>query len=109
MSFHLFVSNRAESELRTAADWWAQHRSLEQAQRWYGGFSEAIWALVNDPRRFPLARENDRVSFEIRQLNFGIGRRPTHRAVFTLLPDTVAVLTVRHLAQADIRGDFDLF
>jgi hypothetical protein len=32
-------------------------------------------------------------------LHFGLGSRPTHRAVFTIVNETVVVLTVRHAAQ----------
>ena len=33
------------------------------------------------------------------------GRRPTHRAVFTIRGEEVVVLTVRHVAQPDLSPD----
>ena len=38
-------------------------------------------------------------------LVYGVGRRPTHRAVFTVRSDLVLVLRVRHLAQKEISPD----
>jgi hypothetical protein len=58
--------------------------------------------LEQNPDRCALAPENDRFPYEIRQLNFGIGRKPTHRLVFTIRPKEVVILRVRHLAQQDI-------
>ena len=55
------------------------------------------------------SRLGSRVSipFEIRQLVYGLGRKRTHRAIFTIRPDQVVVLTIRHLAQSDL-GSEDL-
>jgi hypothetical protein len=58
--------------------------------------------LEHNPERFALAAENDRFPYEIRQLNFGIGRKPTHRLVYTIRPREVVVLRLRHLAQEAI-------
>jgi hypothetical protein len=43
--------------------------------------------------------------YTVRQLLYGIGRKPTHRAVFEVRGDTVYVLAVRHLAQDDLSAD----
>jgi plasmid stabilization system protein ParE len=74
----------------------------QQAARWYAGFSDAIAALAQNPERCPLAPENGCFPYEIRELHYGLGSRPTHRAVFTVRPDMVLVLTIRHAAQADL-------
>lgn len=55
--------------------------------------------------RCPLAQENGTFPFEVRQLNFGLGRKATHRAVFTVRPDMILVLRVRHLAQNELTLD----
>jgi hypothetical protein len=52
-----------------------------------------------------LAPENERFPYEVRQLNFGIGRKPTHRIVYTIRPREVVILRVRHLAQQNIDVD----
>ena len=105
MTYTVVISEPAERELEEAARWWAEHRSVEQAERWYRGFLDAIRSLADSPARYPLAREDRLFPAEIRELHFGLGRRPTHRAVFTLLTDVVLVLTVRHVGQADLTAD----
>ena len=43
---------------------------------------------------------------EFHDETYGLGSRPTHRAVFAIRPDMVLVLTIRHAAQADLaEGD----
>jgi plasmid stabilization system protein ParE len=99
------MSRRADREIEAAADWWAEHGSPAQAARWYAGFSAAIDSLAENPERCLLARENGLVPFEIRELHHELGPRPTHRAVFTIRPDAVLILTIRHAAQADLTED----
>ena len=105
MTHHVVLTRRADRELEDAADWWAEHRSSHQAAHWYAGFSDAIASLRENPERCPLAPENGRFPYEIRELHYGLGSRPTHRAVFTIRPDMVLVLTIRHAAQAELTED----
>jgi len=102
MTYRVVLTARADRELEEASDWWAKNRSQDQAARWYAGFSDAITSLEKDPQRCPLAPENARFPYEIRELHYGLGSRPTHRAVFTIRPDMVLVLTIRHAAQAEL-------
>jgi plasmid stabilization system protein ParE len=103
------ISLPAERDLREQFQWWAEHRSLEQARRWFSGFRRAIDALATSHDRCVKAPENGRWPFEVRQLTFGLGRTPSHRAVFRLDGDKVVVLRTRHLAQDDLRlGDIDV-
>jgi plasmid stabilization system protein ParE len=102
MTHCVVFTRRAERELEGAADWWATHRSPSQAARWYAGFSESLASLSENPERCTVAPENDRFAYEIRELYFGLGSGPTHRAVFTIRGDMVLVLTIRHGAQADL-------
>ncbi len=76
----LLITSRAQQELDHNHEWWARHRSPEQAGRWYTGFIEALLLLEVDPERFGRAAESDLFSHEIRQLNYGLGK-PTHRAL----------------------------
>ena len=106
MTHRVVLTTQADCQLEHAAAWWAEHRSPGQAARWYAGFSEAIAALAQHPERCPLAPENGHFRYEIRELHYGLGSRPTHRAVFTIRPDMVLVLSIRHAAQADLtEGD----
>lgn len=105
MSYEVYVTARADRQLEDAARWWAEHRSVEQAERWYDGFLVVIRELENSPDRCPLARENARMPIEIRQLLYGLGRHKTHRAIFAIRPDRVVVYAIRHLAQRDLLPD----
>ena len=57
------------------------------------------------PLRYPLARERDQFPYEVRVMNYGVGSRPTHRALYTIRPDAVVVLSIRSAAQQDITPD----
>src|SRR3990170_6959937 len=102
MTYEVLIATRAQQEAQANHDWWAEHRSAEQASRWYDEFLNATLSLEQNPDRFGLAAENDRFPYEIRQLSFGIGRKPTHRLVYAIRPRQVVVLRVRHLAQQAI-------
>ena len=105
MTYLVMLTDRAHVEMEAAFSWWAEHRSQAQAAQWYNAFADAIESLANDPDRCPISRENNQFPYEIRDLYFGIGRRRTHRAVFTIRKDLVLVLAIRHLAQQDLSPD----
>ena len=107
MNYQVVVADRAAMELESAARWWAEHRSIAQSERWYDGFVQTIFNLAQSPERCSLARESNQFPFEIRQLVYGLGRKRTHRAIFTIRQDSVIVLSIRHLAQNDL-GPEDL-
>jgi len=101
-SYNVLLTKIAQEEIDHIYDWWADHRSVSQAHRWYDAFFQKLSSLEENPTRFSLAPENDHFSYELRQLNFGVASRPTHRAVFTIRDTVVVVLRVRHLARSDI-------
>jgi plasmid stabilization system protein ParE len=105
MSLRVVITEQAEREMQTAFNWWAEHRSKRQADRWYDGLAKAIAHLAEDPERHSRSKEKDRFTYEIRDLLFGLGRRLTHRAVFTIRGEDVVVLTVRHVGQKDLTPD----
>jgi plasmid stabilization system protein ParE len=105
MTWPVVITPEAQQNLREAAGWWARHRSAAQAQRWYDGFVEALDSLAEQPLRCPLARENESFPYELRELPYGVGSRPTHRALFAVRPDAVVVLSIRHVAQKDVAPD----
>lgn len=96
------LTEQAQRDMQRAHDWWAEHKSAAQAARWYARFYKAIATLSSHPERWSLSFENDQFGYEIRDLLYGLGGRPTHRAVFTVGSDTIFVLTVRHLAQQEL-------
>lgn len=103
MNYEVLITQRAQQEAQAHHDWWDEHRSAQQAARWYDEFLSAACSLETNPDRCAVAPENDRFAYEIRQLNFGIGhRKATHRIVYTIRQSEVVVLRVRHLAQQEI-------
>lgn len=105
MSYQLRVMPRAQVQLCNAALWWAENRSAKQAAAWPEGFEAALSKLAIDPQRWPLATESVDVGIEIRQMNYGIGRSKTHRAVFEICDRDVVVHAIRHLAQDALHAD----
>ena len=105
MTQPVILTEPAFDELRRNARWWAEHRSLEQAEHWYDGFLAKLDSLEHDAERYPLARENDKFPCELRVLHYGVGSRPIHRALFTIRPDSILVLAIRHTAQEDVTPD----
>ncbi len=107
MSYRVFFTSRAKLQLSQSALWWAEHRSADQAHRWLNEFEEAINGLQERPERHGLARENETDDWPnaVRQLLYGLGSKPTHRAVFEVRGDVVYVLAVRHLAQDDLTAE----
>ena len=101
MTLPVVILPEAEEALWTNAEWWAKTRSPEQALRWYDGFSDAILSLGDHPKRYPLARENDQFPYEVRVMNYGVSAHPTHRALYTVRPDAVVVISIRGAKQKD--------
>ena len=102
MSFEVFVTDPAFLNLQSYYKWWSVNRSDEQAVRWREAFLERIYSLEQMPSSHPLARENGKVPFELREMHFGLGSTATHRAVFRIEASAVHVLAVRHVAQHEI-------
>jgi plasmid stabilization system protein ParE len=102
MSLPVILQREAEDQIVASARWWAEHRSVEQSERWFVGIIKAIDSLDKKASQYPLARENEHFPYELRQMNFGLGNRSTHRVLFAIRPDSVSVLTVRHAAQDEI-------
>jgi plasmid stabilization system protein ParE len=103
MPYRVIIPARAELEIAQTHDWWAANRSRRQADRWYNHLKKVILKLSDNPYLHAVSRESASFPFEIRDLPFGLGSRPTHRAIFTIKGEEVHVLTVRHAAQPDLR------
>jgi len=86
----------------------AENRNVDQALQWLEGFETAIASLTQTALQHSATRENDlyQLPYTVRQLLYGIGKKPTHRAVYEIRGNTVYVVAIRHLAQNDLeRGD----
>jgi plasmid stabilization system protein ParE len=105
MKFRVVVTGPAKRDIQAAHDWWAANRSSEQASRWYRGVNAAIKTLDRSPERCSRAIEGELIPQGVRQLLYGLGRKPTHRIVFAIDGDTVVVFRVRHTSQDALRAD----
>jgi plasmid stabilization system protein ParE len=101
MNYRVALSARAERDRDAAFSWYAENYSPEFAARWYNGLTQAIQSLGRDPLRCGVAHEDDKFSFELRELLFW-GRQHKHRVLFTVQDDVVAVLHIRHSARRDL-------
>lgn len=102
-TFHVIVSDKAIDDIERNAQWWAENHSPEEALRWYELAFAKIYSLDKMPTRHGLSRENADFPYEIRDLLFGLGPRPSYRAVFTIVENTVHVLTVQRSSQDTLR------
>jgi plasmid stabilization system protein ParE len=100
--FEVVLSKTAVTELEDARRWWTDNRSEDQANTWYNGFVKRMELLRKDPERFGFAPEIQKLHVPIRQLAYGLGRHPTHRAIYIVRANRVTILRVRHLAQDEI-------
>lgn len=102
MKHRVTLTSKAEAQLYQASVWWAENRDATEAARWLTGFEAAIGSLANNSERHGVASEDTLFSFTVRQLLFGLGRKPTHRAVFEVRGDEVIVHAIRHVAQQSL-------
>ena len=105
MPLPVFLTDRAQRDIEDSYSWWAEHRSAEQAIRWRNACEQAIDALPHNAQQCPLSPESERFPAEVRQRHLGLGRRPSHRVIFTIRPDMILVLRVQHLAQQELSLD----
>ena len=104
--YRVELSEEAVRQAEASARWWAEHRSPEEAARWLDCFLTAVSSLSRHPHARPPAEEDGLFPVELRELHFGLGGRPTHRAVFRVSGRYVTVLTVRHVRQPPLgQGD----
>lgn len=104
MNYEAVLTDEADRNVRSIVAWYAES-SPAAADRWYDEFAKSISLLTENPERYTWARENARFPIELRQLNFGSGRRTTHRIIYAIRPATVVIYAVRHVAQQDWRPD----
>jgi len=105
MTYLVVLSERAAAEIEEIAAWWAREHSIDEAKHWYAGIRAAVAGLETCPIRCPIAAELREVSYEVRELHYGLGPKPTHRVLYTVTRTTVLVLTVRHERRDSLHAD----
>lgn len=106
--FEVVLTPKAESDLQQSVDWWGQHHSLNEAERWYNGILATIESLSNLPHRCPLVRNTKCLGREVRQLLYGVSSKLTHRIYFGIDGDTVTVYRVLATSQVQPSKPDDL-
>lgn len=104
MKLDVLLTDEARENVRIIVAWYAE-RSQSAADRWYSGFIDVLNSLAEDPYRDSQALENPRFPIDLRQRNYGSGRRTTHRIIFAIRPTGIVVHAVRHVAQNEWRPD----
>ena len=99
MKYHVIVHDTAMDDVERNARWWLENYSKDEALRWYELAFQKIYSLEAFPTRHGLSAENADFPFEIRDLLFGPGSRPSYRAIFTIQENVVHVLAVRRSSQ----------
>ncbi|TWT88547.1 Plasmid stabilization system protein [Pseudobythopirellula maris] len=100
MTYRVVVTGPAKHDIRSNLRWWAENRSAEEANRWFLGIEHEIASLQTMPLRHSLAEEAGLMVVEIRQMPFGLGRRPSHRVLYAVKDDEVIVYRVRAIRQS---------
>ena len=104
MTYRVRIFPRAEADIEHIFQWISQ-RSPLGALRWYAAFDDAAARLVTDPLSAGLARENEFVEHEIRQILFKTPRGRLYRCLFTVTGNEVRLLRVRGPGQRDLQRD----
>jgi plasmid stabilization system protein ParE len=95
MTFRVEIAAEAERDAEEILAWLLKQHAGEAGIRWYRALEDAIASLATFPARCPLAPEDRRFPFEVRQLLYG--RKPhIYRILFTVQGDTVHVIHIRH-------------
>jgi len=105
LNYDVVTLRRAQLDINRNAIWWAENRDVDQAILWIEGIREAIADLSQEPERHAIAPESEWFGFPVRQMLFGIGKKPTHRVVFRIREERVLVHAVRHLHQRELSLD----
>jgi len=92
--FEILLTDAAKRDLRNTVDWWSEHRSIIEAERWYASILSSIYSLEHNPKRCVLARESTRLKIELHNLWFGMANKQTHRVLFIVDGDCVNILRV---------------
>ena len=106
--FQVIIQPRAQADLQQAVDWWSEHHSREQAERWYIAILGTIATLSEMPRRCPIVPESEIFGRDVHQLLFGATSKFTHRIYFGIDGKTVDVFRVLHMSQQRIDAAEDL-
>ncbi len=93
--FRVVLTEQAKADRDKAYRWYSEEYSKAFADSWYNQLASTLNTLKSNPERCSPAPENELFSFHVQHVVFGKGKS-THRVLFTVDDDTVAVLFIRH-------------
>lgn len=105
MRYRLSVTGPAKDDIARNRDWWAEHRSAEQAGRWFLGVEAAVLELAETADRYGYATEGSLRRAGVKQVSFGLGRRPSHRILYAIKGEEVVIYRVMAFKQDAIGVD----
>ncbi len=105
--YQVEITEPAKQDIRENHAWWSRHRSAEQAERWYRGVIAVMYDLADTAEVHAYATESVLREVGVRQVSFGLGRKPSHRVLYAIRGDAVVVYRVRAMKQDRI-GSGDL-
>ena len=95
MTFRVEISAQAERDAEAVLEWLLTQQAGKAGIDWFLKLDDAFASLAHFPERCPIAPEDSRFPFEVRQLLFG-NKPHFYRILFTIDGETVYVLRIRH-------------
>ena len=95
MAFRVEISAQAERDAEAILEWLLRQHAGQAGIDWFLALDDAFGSLAQFPERCPIAPENSRFPFEVRQLLYGT-KPHIYRILFTIEVNTVHVLHIRH-------------
>jgi hypothetical protein len=104
MTFDVVMTDDATTRLEDIHLWF-QENAPQMANKWYNGIRDSILSLEEDPERFGVADESHNYPLALREILYGVGKRKTHRIVYSVHDQKVVIRAIRHVAQRAITED----
>lgn len=104
MTYQVSLTSKCEQDIAGDVLWWSENRSAHQALAWLEGLLEILATLREKPARLPVFCEQSLYDWQYtyRRILFGLGAKPTHRAIYRIEGQTVYVVAVRHLSRDEV-------
>lgn len=95
---------RAQEDAQYIFDY-IKERSPQGAVDWWNAFENAVQNSLRDYVEYPLAPENEFVTYELRQVVFKTRAGRRYRFVFTMVDNEMRILRVRGPGQPGLTAD----
>lgn len=95
----MVITDQARADLKRNALWWSEHHSPEEAQLWHDAFEDQLRNFLTVfPASYSVVSESSGAMHDVRCLRF-----QGYRALFSIIDNTVYVISVRSGAQARLK------